>query len=226
MEESQESADSEAWKEAVNKITQLKDEYLAAKQQLDTGHLLELQQKVKARRKKRERMKRQKQEKREAEEQALFERAQKHAAIDKWRDQIQQEHLRQKQIKEMKETADKTLGKVRREIREARKMLDTLSGLQKLRTIRTDTAARRGQTFPGDVAEHFTEKTDDLMRLLSQQLEAYEKEEAALKQAAEYGNMQTGSRVTVRFTSVRLATLNRSNYLITQIFGQIIPSIV
>ena len=45
----------------------------------------------------------------------------------------------------MKETADKTLSKVRREIREARKMLDTVNRLQKLRAVRNDTAEKRGR---------------------------------------------------------------------------------
>ena len=44
----------------------------------------------------------------------------------------------------MKETADKTLSKVRREIRESRKMLDTVNRLQKLRAVRNDTAEKRG----------------------------------------------------------------------------------
>ena len=44
----------------------------------------------------------------------------------------------------MKETADKTLSKVRREIRETRKMLDTVNRLQKLRAVRNDTAEKRG----------------------------------------------------------------------------------
>lgn len=44
----------------------------------------------------------------------------------------------------MKETADKTLSKVRREIREARKMLDSVNRLQKLRAIRSVTAEKRG----------------------------------------------------------------------------------
>lgn len=51
------------------------------------------------------------------------------------------------QIKEMKETADRTLAKVRREIREATKMLDTMKSLQKLRDIRKDTAEKRGIYF-------------------------------------------------------------------------------
>ena len=48
------------------------------------------------------------------------------------------------QVKQMKETADKTLSKVRREIRETRKMLDTVNRLQKLRAVRNDTAEKRG----------------------------------------------------------------------------------
>lgn len=47
----------------------------------------------------------------------------------------------------MKETADRTLAKVRREIREATKMLDTMKSLQKLRDIRKDTAEKRGIYF-------------------------------------------------------------------------------
>ncbi|PVD19916.1 hypothetical protein C0Q70_20410 [Pomacea canaliculata] len=84
-------------------------------------------------------------------------------------------------IKEMKLTADKTLGKVVREIREARKMKDTLAGLKKLRAIRSDAAENRGQLFPSSVGEHFNSKTDDLMELLTEQIVACEKEEAALK---------------------------------------------
>ena len=38
-----------------------------------------------------------------------------------------------------------------------------------------------GQLFPPSVAEHFTEKTNDLAQLLTRQIEAFEKEEAALK---------------------------------------------
>jgi hypothetical protein len=45
----------------------------------------------------------------------------------------------------MKETADKTLGKVRKDIKEARKMMDTITRLQKLRDIRSDTAEKRGK---------------------------------------------------------------------------------
>ncbi|XP_076465031.1 programmed cell death protein 7-like isoform X4 [Babylonia areolata] len=97
-------------------------------------------------------------------------------------------------MKKMKEIADKTLSKVRREIREARKMKDTVSRLQKLRAIRNDTAEKRGQTFPPSVAEHFTAKTEDLIDLLSQQIQAFEKEEAALKLILETENEEAKER--------------------------------
>ena len=45
-----------------------------------------------------DRQRRRKQEEKELEQQTLFERAQKHAAIDQWRNQIQQEHLNQQQV--------------------------------------------------------------------------------------------------------------------------------
>ena len=47
-----------------------------------------------------ERQRRHKQEDKELEQQTLFERAQKHAAIDQWRNQILQEHLHQQQVTE------------------------------------------------------------------------------------------------------------------------------
>ena len=45
-----------------------------------------------------DRQRRRKQEDKELEQQTLFERAQKHAAIDQWRNQILQEHLNQQQV--------------------------------------------------------------------------------------------------------------------------------
>ena len=45
-----------------------------------------------------DRQRRRKQEEKELEQQTLFERAQKHAAIDQWHNQIQQEHLNQQQV--------------------------------------------------------------------------------------------------------------------------------
>ncbi|KAK7115342.1 hypothetical protein V1264_001229 [Littorina saxatilis] len=181
MEDEQEVADADAWNASVTKIKQLKEAYLKAKQEVDVEPLKALKRKVDQRRKKRERQKRRKEEEKEAEKQVLFERAQKHAAMDQWRDKILQEHLNQQEVKQMKETADKTLSKVRREIREARKMLDTTNRLQKLRAVRNDMAEKRGQTFSRSDAEHFADKTQHLAQLLAEQIDAYEKEEAALK---------------------------------------------
>ena len=48
-------------------------------------------------------------------------------------------------MKNIKELADKTLSKVRQELKEAGKMLETLSQLKKLRNVRMDTAEKRGE---------------------------------------------------------------------------------
>ena len=48
-------------------------------------------------------------------------------------------------MKRKKDAADKTLSKVRREAKEAKKMIETISHLQKLRDIRQDTAQKRGK---------------------------------------------------------------------------------
>lgn len=181
MEDMQETADTPTWKACVTKIKELKEAYLEAKEKLDMEQVKHLKRRLDQRRKKRQRQKQNRLEEKEAEQEMQFERAQKHAVIDQWRQKLQQDDHNKQQMKKMKETADKTLSKVRKEIREARKMLDTVSRLQKLRAIRSDTAEKRGQTFPPSVAAHFTEKTDDLIQLITSQVQAFEKEEDALK---------------------------------------------
>ncbi|KAL8615927.1 hypothetical protein ACOMHN_034603 [Nucella lapillus] len=188
LEELQGTADTPTWKASVAKLKQLKEAYLETKGKLDLKQMTGLKRKLDLRRKKRQRQKRRRQEDREWEQQVQFERTQKHVVIDQWCQQLQQDYLNRQQMKKLKETADKTLGKVCREIREASRMLDTVTRLQKLRDIRSDTAHKRGQTFPPSVAAHFAEKTEDLLQLITSQLQAFQKEEDALKLILETEN--------------------------------------
>ncbi|PVD19915.1 hypothetical protein C0Q70_20409 [Pomacea canaliculata] len=84
------TSDANEWQEAIAKTTQLKADYLNAKEQLNMSQMSELKLKLDARRKKRMRQKKRKEEVKEDEQQELYERAQKHLAIDQWRHQIQQ----------------------------------------------------------------------------------------------------------------------------------------
>ncbi|KAJ8340337.1 hypothetical protein SKAU_G00349700 [Synaphobranchus kaupii] len=131
--------------------------------------------------KKRLRNRRKKRERVEEEKEEDARAAQREAAIDKWRlKRIQQVEDKKMEL-EMKKAADSVLSEVRKKQADAKRMLDILRSLEKLRKLRKEAAGRKGVFPEKEADEVFEGHVDRLRKLIRKRTAVYAAEEKALR---------------------------------------------
>ncbi|XP_064192715.1 programmed cell death protein 7 [Anguilla rostrata] len=128
---------------------------------------------LRIRRKKRELI----QEEKEEDERA----AEREAAIDKWRMKRIREVEEKKRELELKMAADSVLSEVRKKQADAKRMLDILRSLEKLRKLRKEAAGRKGIFPEKEADEVFEGHVERLRKLIRKRTTVYDAEEKALR---------------------------------------------
>ncbi|NWV94380.1 PDCD7 protein, partial [Machaerirhynchus nigripectus] len=88
---------------------------------------------------------------------------------------------REAKERELKAAADSVLSEVRKKQADTKRMMDILRGLEKLRKLRKEAAARKGVCPPPSADEAFENQVESLKTLLKTRTELYEAEERALR---------------------------------------------
>ncbi|NXP65334.1 PDCD7 protein, partial [Chloropsis cyanopogon] len=147
----------------------------------EPGYGEALRRKAERARKKRLRLQRRKQEARAAKEEEAARAAEREAKIDQWRAKCIQEGEEKNREQELKAAADSVLSEVRKKQADTKRMVDVLRGLEKLRKLRKEAAARKGVCPPPSADEAFENQVESLKTLLKTRTELYEAEERALR---------------------------------------------
>ncbi|NWX34201.1 PDCD7 protein, partial [Notiomystis cincta] len=147
----------------------------------EPGYGEALRRKAERARKRRMRLQRRKQEAKAAKEEEAARAAEREAKIDQWRAKCIQEVEEKNRERELKAAADSVLSEVRKKQADTKRMMDVLRGLEKLRKLRKEAAARKGVCPPPSADEAFENQVESLKTLLSARTELYEAEERALK---------------------------------------------
>ncbi|KAL1007515.1 hypothetical protein UPYG_G00087820 [Umbra pygmaea] len=147
----------------------------------DTECIEILKNKLSSISKKRARLRRRKFEQEEEKQREEERMADHEAAIDKWRMKRIHEVEEKKREQELKLAADTVLCEVRKKQADAKRMLDILRSLEKLRKLRKEAASRKG-IFPGEDADRsFEELVERLRALIRKRTGVYGAEENALR---------------------------------------------
>ncbi|XP_051571329.1 programmed cell death protein 7 [Myxocyprinus asiaticus] len=170
------------WTETLLKATEMKnsiEERLAALKDQDC--VTSIKRKLLMRNKKRARIRRRTLEQREEKLEEEARSAEREAAIDKWQMKRIHEVEEKNREKELKLAADAVLSEVRKKQADAKRMLDILKSLEKLRKLRKEAAARRGM-FPGKESDDtFEGHLERLRSLIRKRTGVYAAEEKALR---------------------------------------------
>ncbi|KAI1235234.1 Programmed cell death protein 7, partial [Lamprotornis superbus] len=147
----------------------------------EPGYGEALRRKAERARKRRLRLQRRKHEARAAKEEEAARAAEREAKIDQWRAKCIQEVEEKNRERELKAAADSVLSEVRKKQADTKRMMDVLCGLEKLRKLRKEAAARKGVCPPPSADEAFENQVESLKTLLKTRTELYEAEERALR---------------------------------------------
>lgn len=104
-----------------------------------------------------------------------------HQSIDTWLKNMQEVVENTKREESLKYEADQVLSEVTRKKSEARRQINMLSALLKLRNIRNQTAVNRGQHVDAESGLRFTRVVEHLQKLWEDQLKGYDIEEQGLR---------------------------------------------
>ncbi|XP_015267497.1 PREDICTED: programmed cell death protein 7 [Gekko japonicus] len=140
-----------------------------------------LRRKAERSRQKRRRRKRLREEARAAREEEAARKAEREARIDRWRARRAQEVEEKHREQELKAAADSVLSEVRKKQADTKRMAEILRGLEKLRKLRKEAAARKGVCPPPEADEAFENEVQSLRTLIKKRTEVYEAEERALR---------------------------------------------
>lgn len=132
---------------------------------------------------KRRRLKCKKRRENEEEKDFLLKRLQIDQSIDKWQTAILSKELKMKKDREMKMAVDEILGEVRKKLIEAKRCLNILTHLRKLRNLRKDKCNRKGihLSIVDTTDSSFEERVRTQTEVLKRQIDMYELEERTLK---------------------------------------------
>ncbi|XP_077174521.1 programmed cell death protein 7 [Paroedura picta] len=147
----------------------------------EPGWLAALERKAARALRKRLRRARLRREARQAREEEAASKAEREARIDRWRarraQQVEDKHREQ----ELKAAADSVLSEVRKKQADTKRVAEILRGLEKLRKLRKEAAARKGVCPPPEADEAFENEVQSLRALIKQRTGVYEAEERALR---------------------------------------------
>ncbi|ELT97258.1 hypothetical protein CAPTEDRAFT_192396 [Capitella teleta] len=169
------SVGSELQHATIERLNQLQS-VLTDPKNLDT-----LKLKILKAARKRGRLKRKQQRDFEEKMEAEEKRKEKHAVLDKWREQMTQMAMDVKKEKELKASADETLMEVRKKLADVSRFEDILASLEKLRKIRMEKLHQRGLD-PGPDGEHmFQARKSNMTEMLRTHRQNYEIEKKGLE---------------------------------------------
>ncbi|XP_067827527.1 programmed cell death protein 7 [Heptranchias perlo] len=170
------------WTESYLKAIEIKNMLQEKLKTLNDGkYISAVKKKLETIKKKRSSIQRKKQEwcleKQEEEERA----AEKEAKIDEWRLKRVREVEEKKRERELKAAADSVLSEVRKKQADAKRLVDILRALEKLRKLRKEAAARKGVHPPPPADETFEHHVERLRKLIKKRSDLYDAEERALR---------------------------------------------
>ncbi|XP_030313284.1 programmed cell death protein 7 [Calypte anna] len=178
----EEEGDEAGWEEVREEAEEARRELQEIVRPLrEPGYRETLRRKAEKARKRRLRLQRRKQEAKAAEEEEKARAAEREAKIDQWRAKCIQEVEEKNREQELKAAADSVLSEVRKKQADTKRMVEILHGLEKLRKLRKEAAARKGVCPPPSADEAFENQVESLKTLLKNRTELYEAEERALR---------------------------------------------
>ncbi|XP_017333944.1 programmed cell death protein 7 [Ictalurus punctatus] len=171
-----------AWTDSYSRAAELKSSLKESLRTLsDPDRVDMVKKKLALMKKKRARMRRKKAEREEEKQEQEARAAEKEAAIDKHQMKKIQEIEEKNRERELKLAADAVLSEVRRKQADAKRMLDILKALEKLRKLRKEAASRKGM-FPGKESDEvFEGHLTRLRSLIRKRTAVYGAEEKALR---------------------------------------------
>lgn len=176
------SMSTNAWKQKTIEIGVLKDEFTKLMAKFENPEIVNhLKVSVGKRRKKRARQKQSKLFKRKQLIESQEKRAKLHKDIDQWLASMKEEAEKVKMEENMKRDADCVLSEVTRKKSEARKQLSLISALVKLRSVREQFAAARGEKTITEDRQAFNIETEKLVTIWENSMKTYTTEEQGLR---------------------------------------------
>ncbi|XP_016140371.1 programmed cell death protein 7 [Sinocyclocheilus grahami] len=215
----------DAWTESLSKATELKNRIQESLTDLkDPDCVRGIKRKLLRVNKKRARMRRRKMEQQEEKQEQEARRAEREAEVDKWQLKRIQEVEEKNREKELKLAADAVLSEVRKKQADAKRMLDILKSLEKLRKLRKEAAARKGM-FPGKESdERFEGHLERLRSLIRKRTAVYATEEKALRVMLEGEQEEERKRDREkRLKKEKEKLLQKKREVDTMLFGAELP---
>ncbi|KAG9352294.1 hypothetical protein JZ751_020707 [Albula glossodonta] len=174
--------------------------------------------------KKRLRNRRKKREQFEEKQEEDTRAVEREAVIDKWRMKRIQEVEEKKRELELKMAADSVLSEVRKKQADAKRMLDVLRSLEKLRKLRKEAAGRRGVIPEKEADEVFDGHVERLRKLIRKRTAVYAAEEKALRVMLEGEQEEERKREQEkRQKKEREKFLQKKQEVETMLFGEEMP---
>ncbi|XP_051896505.1 programmed cell death protein 7 [Pristis pectinata] len=172
----------EIWTESYLKAIEIKNVLQEKLKTLtDSEYLSSVKKKLEAIKKKRKNIQRKKQEWCLEKQEQKARMAEKEAKIDTWRMKCVREVEEKKRERELKAAADSVLSEVRKKQADAKRLVDVLRALEKLRKLRKEAAARKGVHPPPSADENFEHHIERLRKLIKKRSDLYDAEERALR---------------------------------------------
>ncbi|XP_076305038.1 programmed cell death protein 7-like [Tachypleus tridentatus] len=176
------TADDDMWNFRLRRASRLQNRLEEIKEIiLQPAVLKNLKQRMEKIKKKRKRIKNQKEYRRQQMKEIQNEREEKERQISIWKEQIIEKIQQDRREKELKTEADTILSEVRRKIQEAKRALERLKSLEKLREVKKKNLIMKGVIVSLEYDDTFKEGVLKLKELMKQQLSDYEAEEKAIK---------------------------------------------
>ncbi|XP_053369373.1 programmed cell death protein 7 [Clarias gariepinus] len=170
------------WTDSYARAAELKSSLEESLKMLKDPDRVDVVKKKLARiKKKRERLRRKKAEREEETREQEARAAEKEAAIDKRLMKKIQEIEEKNRERELKMAADSVLSEVRKKQADAKRMLDILKALEKLRKLRKEAASRKGMFPEKESDEVFEGHLMRLRTLIKKRTAVYGTEEKALR---------------------------------------------
>lgn len=171
------------WKQKTIEIGQQKDEFSALLSQFDDSSVLEQLHKAVRKRKHKRSLIRQRKINRNNRKRVESNKKKQliNKNIDQWLEKMKEDVDKVKHEETLKRDADCVLSEVTKKKSEARKQLQLLTALTKLRSVREKTAIANGERINLEDSNAFERNMEKLRKMWEEALERYMKEEHGLK---------------------------------------------
>ncbi|XP_069768261.1 programmed cell death protein 7 [Narcine bancroftii] len=187
----------------------------------DSEYINTVKKKLETIKKKRRHIQRKKQEWCLEKQEQKARRAEKEAKIDIWRAKRVREVEEKKRERELKAAADSVLSEVRKKQTDAKRLVDILRALEKLRKLRKEAAARKGVHPPPSADKTFDNHVERLRKLIKKRSDLYDAEERALRVMLEGEQEEERKRENEKKIKKEKEKLEKQQYEIeSMLFGE------